>query len=493
MLYDLVVAFSDIRQFAAHLERQGLLKRVVADVSAHLQVTEVCRRAIVAHGPALLFERVDGRDTPVLGNLFGTVERVLQAIECPDVAGLRALGQMLARIKEPRWPQTMGQAARHLPTIQRLWSAHPRLLSHGPVQECVADGPDVDLETLPISHCWPEDAGKLLTFGLVVTQAEPRGRHNVAIYRQQLIGRNRLIMRWLAHRGGAMDYARWRETRPREPFPVAVVIGADPALTIAAVAPIPDSLSEYQFAGILRGGRTELVAAGNGLLVPARAEIVLEGEILPGDEALEGPFGDHTGYYNEQARFPVMTVRRMSHRSAPLYQTTYMGRSPHDEPSVLAMALNEVFVPLLQQQFPEIVDFYLPPEACSYRIAVVSLRKRYPGHARRIMMGVWSYLRQFTYTKFVIVTDDDINIRDWSDVIWAIVTRADPARDTLILTGTPIDYLDFASPEPGLGGKMGIDATLKGPPEVTRTAGRPIRPDARTAAAVADICRGLGF
>ena len=487
------MAFSDIRQFAAHLERQGLLKRVAADVSAHLQITEVCRRAIVAHGPALLFERVDGRDTPVLGNLFGTVERVLQAIECPDVAGLRALGQMLARIKEPRWPQTMGQAARHLPTIQRLWSAHPRLLSHGPVQECVADGPDVDLETLPICHCWPDDAGKLLTFGLVVTQAEPRGRHNVAIYRQQLIGRNRLIMRWLAHRGGAMDYARWRETRPHEPFPVAVVIGADPALTIAAVAPIPDSLSEYQFAGILRGTRTELTAAGNGLLVPSRAEIVLEGEILPGDVALEGPFGDHTGYYNEQARFPVMTVRRMSHRSAPLYQTTYMGRSPHDEPSVLAMALNEVFVPLLQQQFPEIVDFYLPPEACSYRIAVVSLRKRYPGHARRIMMGIWSYLRQFTYTKFVIVTDDDINIRDWSDVIWAIVTRADPARDTLILTGTPIDYLDFASPEPGLGGKMGIDATLKGPPEATRTAGRPIRPDARAAAAVADICRGLGF
>lgn len=485
--------FSDIRQFLAHLERHNLLKRVTADVSAHLQITEVCRRAIVAHGPALLFERVDGRATPVLGNLFGTVERVLQAIECPDVAGLRALGELLVCIKEPRWPQTIGQAARHLPTIQRLWSAHPRLLSTGPVQDCVKEGPDVDLETLPISHCWPDDAGKLLTFGLVVTQAEPKGRHNVAIYRQQVIGRNRLIMRWLAHRGGAMDYARWRETRPREPFPVAVAIGADPALTIAAVAPIPDSLSEYQFAGILRSARTELVPAGNGLLVPARAEIVLEGVILPDDVAPEGPFGDHTGYYNEQAHFPVLTVRRITHRSAPIYQTTYMGRSPHDEPSVLAVALNEVFVPLLQQQFPEIVDFYLPPEACSYRIAVVSLRKRYPGHARRIMMGIWSYLRQFTYTKFVIVTDDDIDIRDWSDVIWAVVTRADPARDTLILTGTPIDYLDFASPEPGLGGKMGIDATLKSRPETTRAAGRPIRPDAKAAAAVADVCRNLGF
>ncbi len=492
-LYSLAVPFSDIRQFLTHLERQNLLKRVTADVSAHLQITEICRRAIMAHGPALLFERVDGRATPVLGNLFGTVDRVLQAIDCPDVAGLRALGELLVRIKEPRWPQTIGQAARHIPTLHRLWSAHPRLLSTGPVKDCVQEGPDVDLETLPISYCWPDDAGKLLTFGLVVTQAEPQGRHNVAIYRQQLIGRNRLIMRWLAHRGGAMDYARWRETRPQEPFPVAVAIGADPALTVAAVAPIPDSISEYQFAGILRGARTELVAAGNGLLVPARAEIVLEGVILPDDVALEGPFGDHTGYYNEQAHFPVMTVRRITHRSAPLYQTTYMGRSPHDEPSVLAMALNEVFVPLLQQQFPEIVDFYLPPEACSYRVAVVSLRKRYPGHARRIMMGIWSYLRQFTYTKFVIVTDNDINIRDWSDVIWAVVTRADPARDALVLTGTPIDYLDFASPEPGLGGKMGIDATLKSRPETTRTAGCPIRPDPEAAAAVADICRSLGF
>jgi len=491
--YSVPVPFSDIRQFLVHLERQNLLKRVGVDVSAHLQITEICRRAIIKKGPALLFERVDGGTIPVVGNLFGTLERVLQAMELKDTASLRSLGQLLVRIKEPRWPRNLSQAADHLPILRRLWAAHPRVLTDAPVHECLQEGPDVDLEALPISHCWPDDAGKLLTFGLVITRPDPEGRHNIAVYRQQLIGRNRLIMRWLAHRGGAMDYARWRETRPREPFPVAVAIGADPALTIAAVAPVPDTLSEYQFSGLLRGARTELVAAGNGLLVPARAEIVLEGVILPDDTALEGPFGDHTGYYNGQDHFPVMTVTRVTHRTSPLYQTTYMGRSPYDEPSVLAMALNEVFVPLLQQQFPEIVDFYLPPEACSYRIAVVSIRKRYPGHARRIMLGIWSYLRQFTYTKFVIVTDDDINIRDWSDVIWALVTRADPARDVLMLTDTPIDYLDFASPEAGLGGKMGLDATMKHAPETTRTYGRPIHPDVKTQAAVAEICRSLGL
>ena len=486
--------FTDMRQFLAHLERQNLLARVAAPVSAHLEITEICRRAIVAQGPALLFEHVDGGTVPVVGNLFGTRERVLQAMDLDDSAALRALGELLGRIKEPRWPRGTGEAIRHLPIIGRLWAARSRIVEDGaPVHECVQEGAAVDLEALPISHCWPGDAGRLLTFGLVITQPTREERHNVAVYRQQLIGRNRLIMRWLAHRGGAGDYARFREAHPDEPFPVAVAIGADPALTIAAVAPIPDTLSEYQFAGLLRGARTELTRAGNGLLVPARAEIVLEGVIAPGDTALEGPFGDHTGYYNAQDHFPVMTVTRVTHRHAPLYQTTYMGRSPHDEPSVLAGALNEVFVPLLQQQFPEITDFYLPPEACSYRVAVVSIRKRYPGHARRIMFGVWSYLRQFTYTKFVIVTDDDINIRDWSEVIWALVTRADPARDAVILTNTPIDYLDFASPEAGLGGKMGLDATLKRPPEVTRPPGRPIQPDARAQAAVADICAALGI
>ncbi len=486
--------FTDMRQFLAHLERQKLLARVTAPVSAHLEITEICRRAIMAQGPALLFEHVDGGTVPVVGNLFGTRERVLQAMDLDDSAALRSLGELLGRIKEPRWPRGTGEAIQHLPIIGRLWAARARVVGEpAPVHECVQEGPAVDLEALPISHCWPEDAGRLLTFGLVITRPGREGRHNVAVYRQQLIGRNRLIMLWLAHRGGAGDYARFRETYPDEPFPVAVAIGADPALTIAAVAPIPDTLSEYQFAGLLRGARTELARSGNGLLVPARAEIVLEGVIAPDDTAVEGPFGDHTGYYNAQDRFPVMTVTRVTHRHAPLYQTTYMGRSPHDEPSVLAGALNEVFVPLLQQQFPEITDFYLPPEACSYRVAVVSIRKRYPGHARRIMFGIWSYLRQFTYTKFVIVTDDDIDVRNWSEVIWALVTRADPARDAVILTDTPIDYLDFASPEAGLGGKMGLDATLKRPPETTRPPGRPIRPDPRTQAAVADICAALGL
>ncbi len=488
------VTFLDMRQFLEHLERRGLLKRVKTEVSPELQITEICRRALLAEGPALLFERPKGGRMPVVGNLFGTLERILMAMDIEDRGGLRALGRLLVQIKEPRWPHDAHEVAAHLPILRRLWAAHARILpGSGPVQECVQEGPDVDLEALPISRCWPEDAGKLLTFGLVITRPDLEGRHNVAIYRQQVIGRNRLIMRWLAHRGGAGDYARWREAHPREPFPLAVAIGADPALTIAAVAPIPDTLSEYQFAGLLRGARTELVLAANRLLVPARAEICLEGVIHPDDQALEGPFGDHTGYYNGQDHFPVMTVTRITHRAKPLYQTTYMGRSPHDEPSVLAMALNEVFVPLLQSQFPEIVDFYLPPEACSYRIALVSIRKRYPGHARRVMFGIWSYLRQFTYTKFVIVTDDDIDIRNAGEVVWAVVTRADPARDAVILKDTPIDYLDFASPAPGLGGKMGLDATMKTAPETARTYGHPIRPDSATQKAVEGICRDLGF
>ncbi len=483
-----------MRQFLARLERDHLLKRVTAPVSARLQITEICRRAIHVQGPALLFESVDGDKMPVVGNLFGTEERILTALDLPNIAGLRALGELLVRIKEPRWPKGPREAVAEFPVLSRLLAARTWLHTGPvPVQECVLEGAAVDLERLPIGLCWPEDAGPLLTFGLVITRPVEGARHNVAIYRQQLIGRNRLIMRWLAHRGGAMDYARFREAHPTKPFPVAVAIGADPALTLAAVAPIPDTLSEYQFAGLLRGTRTELAQAANGLLVPARAEIVLEGVIFPDDTAVEGPFGDHTGYYNAQDRFPVMTVTRITHRHAPLYHTTYMGRSPYDEPSVLAGALNEVFIPLLRQQFPEIVDFYLPPEACSYRIAVVSIRKRYPGHARRVMLGIWSYLRQFTYTKFIIVTDDDIDIRDWSAVMWALVTRADPARDSLILTGTPIDYLDFASPEAGLGGKMGLDATLKHPPEVTRPPGRTIQPSREAQAAVARICADLGL
>ncbi|MHB1566768.1 MAG: UbiD family decarboxylase [Acidiferrobacter sp.] len=482
--------FTDLRQFVADLEKQGDLKRVAAPVRADLEVTEICRRVIRAHGPALLFTDVDSKGIAVVGNLFGTVERVAQAIGVDGQEGLRGVGQLLAQIREPRWPQDMGQALDRLPILRRLLTARPHIIADAAVHEVIVAGDDVDLHALPISRCWPGDVAPLLTFGLVITRATEGGRHNIAIYRQQLIGRNRLIMRWLAHRGGAGDYARWRETQGARPFPIAVAIGADPALMVAAVAPIPDTLSEYQFSGLLRGARTVLTTAGNGLLVPANAEIILEGHIDADDEAVEGPFGDHTGYYNGQGRFPVMTVTRLTHRRKPLYHTTYMGRSPDDEPSVLARALNEVFVPLLQQQFPEIVDFYLPPEACSYRLAVVSIRKRYPGHARRIMFGIWSTLRQFTYTKFVIVTDDDIDVRDWQAVIWALVTRADPARDTVIVADTPIDVLDFASPEPGLGGKIGFDATMKRAPETTRQYGTPIVPVA--SAAVAAICATLG-
>lgn len=484
------MSFTDLRQFLTDLENRGDLKRVTAPIHADLEVTEVCRRAIRAQGPALVFTDVDGKGIPVIGNVFGTVERVARAIGVDGAEGLRALGQLLAQIREPRWPRDMGQALDRLPLLRRLLTARPRVTAQAAAHEVIVAGEDVDLETLPITRCWPEDVAPLLTFGLVITRAPNGGRHNIAVYRQQLIGRNRLIMRWLAHRGGAGDYARWRETHGAQPFPIAVAIGADPALIVAAAAPIPDTLSEYQFSGLLRGARTMLTTAGNGLLVPANAEIILEGRIDAGDEAVEGPFGDHTGYYNGQGRFPVMTVTRLTHRRQPFYHTTYMGRSPHDEPSVLARALNEVFVPLLQQQFPEIVDFYLPPEACSYRLAVVSIRKRYPGHARRIMFGIWSTLRQFTYTKFVIVTDDDIDVRDWSAVVWALVTRADPVRDTVMVANTPIDVLDFASPEPGLGGKMGFDATMKRAPETARRYGTPIVPIA--SATVAAICATLG-
>ena len=469
------MSYGNLRDFLRDLEATGELRRIRAPVDPVLEVTEICQRTLRAGGPALLFEHPKGSDVPLLGNLFGSTQRVARAIGRNSVEELREVGKMLAFLKEPQLPRGLKEAFEKLPQWKQVLNVPPRTLRDAPCRERVIEGPDVDLSVLPIQHCWPEDAGRLITFGLVITKGPYKARQNIGIYRQQVIARNKVIMRWLHHRGGAIDFREFQEANPGKPFPLAVVIGADPATLLAAVAPIPDTLSEFEFAGLLRGARSEVVPDKSGTLhIPASAEIVLEGHIHPDETALEGPFGDHTGYYNAQDTFPVFTVERITHRTNPIYHSSYMGRSPWDEPSVLAMALNEVFIPILQKQFPEIVDFYLPPEGCSYRVACVSIKKRYPGHARRIMFGIWSYLRQFTYTKFVIVTDDDINVRDWKDVIWAMTTRMDPARDTLVVENTPIDYLDFASPTPSLGGKIGMDATNKWPGETDRTWGKPI-------------------
>jgi 4-hydroxy-3-polyprenylbenzoate decarboxylase len=472
------MSFHDLRGFLAHLERERQLQHVVAPVDPHLESTALSQRALREGGPALLMEHPGDSSHALLGNLFGHRRRIELALAGRPLASLRELGQLLAAIKEPRWPSSLRQALATWPELAQLAHVAPQRVREAAFEhETWRDG-EIDLARLPIQHCWPDDAGKLITFGLVVTRGTSKPRQNVAIYRQQVIGPNRVIMRWLPHRGGALDYADWCAAHPREPFPLLVAIGADPATMLAAVAPVPDTLSEYEFAGLLRGQRTHVWRSElTGLDTPAGAEILLEGFIHPGDTALEGPFGDHTGYYNAQDHFPVFTIERMHLRRDAIYHGSYMGRAPHDEPSVLAMALNDVFVPILQKVFPEIVDFYLPPEACSYRIAVVSIRKQYAGHARRVMMGVWSYLRQFTYTKFVIVTDDDIDVRDWSAVIWAVSTRVDPARDTMLVENTPIDYLDFASPVAGLGSKLGIDATHKWPSETSRTWSQPIVPD----------------
>jgi 4-hydroxy-3-polyprenylbenzoate decarboxylase len=473
------VAYQDLRQFLDSLASTGRLRRVAEPIDPDLDSTAFCLRTQRAQGPALLFERPKASTHALLGNLFGHRDRIEAALAGRPLGSLRELGELLASVKEPRWPSSLRDALELWPEFAQLAHVAPRRVMEAPFCEDVRTGGDVDLRCLPIQRCWPEDAGPLLTFGLVVTRGTRRRRQNVAIYRQQLIAPNRVIMRWLPHRGGALDYADWCAVHPDEPFPVVVAIGADPATMLAAVAPVPDTLSEYEFAGLLRGERTRVwPSALTGLDTPAGAEIVLEGFIHPRDTALEGPFGDHTGYYNAQGEFPVLTVERMSLRRAAIYHGSYMGRAPHDEPSVLALALNELFVPILRRIFPEIVDFHLPPEACSYRIAVVSIRKQYPGHARRIMMAIWSYLRQFTYTKFVIVTDADIDVRDWSQVIWALATRVDPARDSLLIENTPIDYLDFSSPEPSLGSKLGLDATNKWPGETRRAWSRPIAPDA---------------
>jgi len=514
--------YRDLRDFIDQLEKLGELKRIAIEVDPVLEMTEICDRVLRAGGPALLFEKPRGAfgsiRMPVLANLFGTPRRVALGMGQESLEALREVGRTLAYLKEPEPPKGFKEAWDRLPMLKQVLSMAPKVLSSAPCQDVVWEGKDVDLARLPIQHCWPGDVAPLITWGLTITRGPNKPRQNLGIYRQQVLGPNKLIMRWLAHRGGALDFRDHCQKFPGQPYPVAVALGADPATILGAVTPVPDTLSEYQFAGLLRGSRTELVKAiGSDLQVPASAEIVLEGAILPGETAMEGPsalarstlaaspkaldgwetaiegpFGDHTGYYNEQAEFPVFTVERITLRRDPIYHSTYTGKPP-DEPAMLGVALNEVFVPILQKQFPEIVDFYLPPEGCSYRLAVVSIKKQYPGHAKRVMFGIWSFLRQFMYTKFIIVVDDDIAIREWKEVVWAMTTRVDAARDTLIAENTPIDYLDFASPVAGLGSKMGIDATNKWPGETDREWGRTIEMDAEVKARVDALWGTLGL
>ncbi len=465
--------YKDLRDFLAGLEARGELKRISEPVDPNLEITEICDRTLRSKGPALLFENPIGSDVPLLGNLFGTPERVALGMGEDSVEALREVGKLLAFLKEPDPPKGIKDAWNSLPIFKKVLDMAPKTTRSPACQEESWD--TVDLSRLPVQTCWPGDAGPLITWGLVITRGPHKKRQNMGIYRQQVIGPNKTIMRWLSHRGGALDFREWQQENPGEPFPVAVVLGADPATILGAVTPVPDSLSEHAFAGLLRGERTLLGKAMlSDLQVPASAEFVLEGYLYPGEMAPEGPFGDHTGYYNEVDEFPVFTIEKVTHRRNPIYHSTYTGRPP-DEPAILGVALNEVFVPILQKQFPEIVDFYLPPEGCSYRMAVVSMKKQYPGHAKRVMMGVWSFLRQFMYTKFVIVVDDDVDPRSWEDVIWAVTTRMDPARDTTLIENTPIDYLDFASPVSGLGSKMGMDATNKLPGETDREWGEPIQ------------------
>ena len=466
--------YSDLREFLAFLEKRGELVRIAQEVDPNLEMTEISDRTLRAKGPALLFENPKGYSTPVLCNLFGTPERVAMGMGQENVAALRDLGTLLAFLKEPEPPKGLRDLWDKRHDFKQVLNMPVKEVKNAPCQEIVLEGDQVDLDQLPIQICWPGDVAPLVTWALAITRGPEKERQNLGIYRMQKIAKNKLIMRWLAHRGGALDYREWRERYPEKPYPVAIALGADPATTLAAVTPVPDTLSEYAFAGLLRGEKTQVVKCiGNDLQVPATAEFILEGFLYPDEVAKEGPFGDHTGYYNEVESFPVFTIERITHRKDPIYHSTYTGRPP-DDPAILGVALNEVFVPILQKQFPEIIDFYLPPEGCSYRMAVVSIKKQYPGHAKRVMMGVWSYLRQFMYTKFVIVTDDDIDVRNWEDVVWAMTTRMDPVRDTVMIENTPIDYLDFASPVSGLGSKMGLDATNKLPGETQREWGETI-------------------
>ena len=485
--------YKDLRDFIRQLEAKGELVRISQPIDTDLEMTEIADRTLRAGGPALLFENPKNHDMPVLANLFGTPQRVAMGMGQDSVEALREVGKLLAYLKEPEPPKGIKDLWEKLPVFKQVLNMPAKVLKKAPCQEVVLTGDDVDLSKIPVQRCWPGDAAPLVTWGLSVTKGPHKKRQNLGIYRQQVIGKNKLIMRWLSHRGGALDFREWCQTHPGEPYPVSVALGADPATILGAVTPVPDTLSEYAFAGLLRGDKTEVVKSiSNDLQVPASAEIVLEGYIAQDETAPEGPYGDHTGYYNEVDDFPVFTVTHITHRKDPIYHSTYTGRPP-DEPAILGVALNEVFVPILQKQFPEIVDFYLPPEGCSYRMAVVTMKKQYPGHAKRVMMGVWSFLRQFMYTKFVIVCDDDVNARDWNDVIWAITTRMDPARDTVMIENTPIDYLDFASPVSGLGSKMGMDATNKMPGETDREWGVPIVMDEDVKKRVDDIWDELGI
>ncbi|GFD81619.1 3-octaprenyl-4-hydroxybenzoate carboxy-lyase [Alteromonas sp. KUL156] len=485
--------YKDLRDFIRQLEAKGELVRISQPIDTDLEMTEIADRTLRAGGPALLFENPKNHTMPVLANLFGTPERVAMGMGQDSVEALREVGKLLAYLKEPEPPKGLKDLWEKLPVFKQVLNMPAKVLKKAPCQEVVLTGDDVDLSKIPVQRCWPGDAAPLVTWGLSVTKGPHKKRQNLGIYRQQVIGKNKLIMRWLSHRGGALDFREWCQTHPGEPYPVSVALGADPATILGAVTPVPDTLSEYAFAGLLRGDKTEVVKSiSNDLQVPASAEIVLEGYIAQDETAPEGPYGDHTGYYNEVDDFPVFTVTHITHRKDPIYHSTYTGRPP-DEPAILGVALNEVFVPILQKQFPEIVDFYLPPEGCSYRMAVVTMKKQYPGHAKRVMMGVWSFLRQFMYTKFVIVCDDDVNARDWNDVIWAITTRMDPARDTVMIENTPIDYLDFASPVSGLGSKMGMDATNKMPGETDREWGVPIVMDEDVKKRVDDIWDSLGI
>jgi 4-hydroxy-3-polyprenylbenzoate decarboxylase len=485
--------YHDLRDFIQHLEALGELKRIAVEADPYLEITEICDRALKAGGPALLFEKPKGSATRLLGNLFGTPRRVALGMGQESVEALREVGKLLAFLKEPDPPKGVRDMFDKLPLFRQVLNMPARQVKSPPCQEIVLGGGDIDLGRYPIQTCWPGDAGPLITWALVITRGPRKERQNLGIYRQQVIGPNKTIMRWLAHRGGALDFRDWQEAHPGQPFPVAVALGADPATILGAVTPVPDTLSEYAFAGLLRGAKTEVAKClTSDLQVPASAEIVLEGFIYPGETAPEGPFGDHTGYYNEVENFPVFTIERITQRENAIYHSTYTGRPP-DEPAVLGVALNEVFVPILQKQFPEIVDFYLPPEGCSYRLAVVSMKKQYPGHAKRVMFGVWSFLRQFMYTKFVIVVDDDVDARDWQDVIWAITTRMDPARDLTLIDNTPIDYLDFASPVSGLGSKAGFDATNKWSGETAREWGQPIAMDAAVKQRVDEMWESLGI
>jgi 4-hydroxy-3-polyprenylbenzoate decarboxylase len=485
--------YNDLRDFIHGLEQQGELKRISTEVDPYLEMTEISDRTLRMGGPALLFENPKGFKTPVLCNLFGTEKRVALGMGANGIENLQEIGEILAFLRQPDPPKGLKDAWDKLPIFKQVLNMSPKLLRSAPCQENIISADNVDLSTLPIQTCWPGDAGPLITWPLVITRGPNKERQNLGIYRQQVIGKNKLIMRWLSHRGGALDFSEWQQAYPGKRFPIAVALGADPATILGAVTPVPDTLSEYAFAGLLRGSKTELIkCTTNDLEVPASAEFVLEGYIEAGEFADEGPFGDHTGYYNEVESFPVFTVECITHRNNPIYHSTYTGRPP-DEPAILGMALNEVFVPILKRQFPEITDFYLPPEGCSYRIAVVTMKKQYPGHAKRVMLGVWSFLRQFMYTKFVIVTDDDVNARDWKDVIWAITTRMDPARDCTIIENTPIDYLDFASPVSGLGSKMGLDATNKWPGETTREWGKPISMDADVKSRIDAIWKELNI